>query len=209
MKNKFAKYLASTAMLAAGLSLSACISVLPDAKAAPTVYRLSVPGTLAVNTTDQSIVVNIDYPKAPKALGGTDIVLSPDGRRLTAAAAANWSEPMPSLLRNVLIDTLSKDGKISGVIPNGSTRVPYRLNMDIRRFESVFDQGEDAPPLAVIQINLSLVDTSTRQIIGTHSIEETVRASQKSVSSIVRASDQVSQTAMQNAADWMSAQLVK
>ena len=207
MTNNLKTYIMGTAIAAMGLSLSACISVLPDAKAAPTVYRLSVPGALATSVNAQSTVVNIEYPKAPKALGGTDIVLSPDGRRLTAASGASWSEPVPNLLRNVLIDTLGRDGKVTGIIPNGSTRVPYRLNMDIRRFEAVFDNGEDAAPLAIIQLNLTLVDTSTRNIVGTHAVQKTVRANEKSVSAIVSATDRASQDAMQEAADWMSGKL--
>jgi len=195
------------AAVAIALTLSGCISVLPDAKAAPTVYRLSVPTAALTAANAQTIVINIEYPKAPKALGGTDIVLSPDGRRLTAASGASWSEPVPSLLRNVLIDTLGKEGKVAGIIPNGSTRVPYRLNTDLRRFEAVFDNGEDAAPLATIQLNLTLVDTATRHIVGTHAVYKTVRADQKSVSSIVKATDRASQEAMQDAAIWVSRKL--
>jgi cholesterol transport system auxiliary component len=195
------------AILAAGLMLSGCFSILPEPKAAPTVYRLTVPAPVQSEASAGASVVNIEYPTSPRALSGTDIVLSPDGRRLTSAAAANWSEAVPSQLRNILIDTLSQDGQVIGVIPKGSTRVPYRLNMDIRRFEAVFDNGEESAPNAIVQLNLSLTDTKTRKLMGVHTITKTARASMPSVSAIVDAQDKATRDAMQEISSWLSAQL--
>ena len=194
-------------VLILGLSLTACFSILPDPKAAPTVYRLTVPQAVSSNLIEQAYVVNIEYPTSPRALSGTDIVLSPDGRRLTAAAAANWSEAVPSQLRNLLIDTLTQDGQVVGVIPKGSTRVPYRLNIDIRRFEAVFDNGEESAPLAMVQLNLSLTDTKSRKLIGVKTITSQSRADYVSVSSIVEAQDAATRDAMQEISAWLSGQL--
>lgn len=194
--------LASTLLLTTG-----CLSVLPEPSAAPTVYRLTVPQSLSTNKVPVAKVVNIEYPTAPRALGGTDIVLSPDGRRLTAAAAASWSEAIPSMLRNSLIDNLARDGQVIGVIPKGSTRVPYRLNMDIRRFEAIFDQGEDTAPNIVVQINAELTDTKTRELIDVHSVTKQSRASMGSVSSIVEAKDRATLEAMDEISSWLATQV--
>ena len=192
--------------LMAGLAFSAC-SILPEPAPAPTVYRLYVPQSAQAAPVAQSIVVNIEYPNASKAIGGTDITLSPDGRRLTAAAGAKWSEAVPSMLRNALIEKLARNGGITGVVPRGNTRVPYRVNMDIRRFEAVFDNGEDAAPNAVVQLTISLTNTKTRTLIGTKSVSANARAGAASVSSIVAATDTAAQQAMDEASAWLAAQL--
>ena len=194
--------MSSVVVLATG-----CVSLLPEPSPAPTVYRLSVPQSLGTNAAPSSKVVNIEYPTAPRALGGTNIVLSPDGRRLTSAAQASWAEAVPSMLRNALIDTLARDGQVIGVIPKGSTRVPYRLNIDLRRFEAVFDQGEDAAPNIVVQINVALTDTQTRKLMGVHTVTEQTRARIKSVSSIVEAKDQAAKEAMDSISKWLALQV--
>jgi len=187
--------------------LTGCVSLLPEPSPAPTVYRLTVPQSLASNETTSSPVVNIEYPTSSRALGGTNIVLSPDGRRLTSAAGASWAEAVPSMLRNSLIDTLARDGNIIGVIPKGSTRVPYRLNTDIRRFEAVFDKGEEAAPNVTVQINVALTDTQTRQLMGVETITKQARATMKSVSSIVEAKDRATQDAMDEISAWLTNQV--
>jgi len=187
--------------------LCSCVSFLPEPSPAPTVYRLTVPQSMSTNVAPSSQVVNIEYPTSPRALGGTNIVLSPDGRRLTSAAGASWAEAVPSMLRNSLIDTLTRDGQVIGVIPKGSTRVPYRLNTDIRRFEAVFDQGEDAAPNVTVQINVALTDTQTRKLMGVHTVTKQARAGVKSVSSIVEAKDRATKDAMDEISTWLSGQV--
>ena len=190
----------------AGL-LAGCVSLLPEPSPAPTVYRLTVPQSLSTNVAPPSRVVNIEYPTSPRALSGTNIVLSPDGRRLTSAAGASWAEAVPSMLRNSLIDTLARDGQVIGVIPKGSTRVPYRLNTDIRRFEAVFDQGEDAAPNITVHINAALTDTQTRKLMGVHNVTKQARAGVASVSSIVEAKDRATQDAMDEISKWLAEQV--
>ncbi len=192
--------------LALGMFLSSC-SVLPKPKDAPVVYRLTLPKPVNTVSVEKTKIVNIENPTASKALSGMDIVLSPDGRRLTMAGGAHWEETVPALLRNVLIDTLANNQHITGIIPKGNTRVPYRLNMDIRRFEAVFDNGEGLPPIAVVQLNLSLTDTKTRKLIAAYSVNTQQRAGAVSVSSIVMAHDIAAREAMGKISTWLSAQL--
>ena len=188
--------------------VSGC-SVLPKPKPAPAVYRLSIPQGLQTQSIRQTRVVNIEGPTTSKALSGMDIVLSPDGRRLTMASGAHWAQPVPALLQNALIDMLMENPSITGVIPKGNTRVPYRLNMDIRRFEAVFDAGETAPPLAVVQLNLSLTNTRTRKLIGMYAVNTNQRAGAINVSSIVAAQDGASHEAMEKISNWLTTQLGK
>lgn len=184
-----------------------CVSLLPKPSPAPTVYRLTVPEALSSKSTPSAKVINIEYPTAPRSLSGTNIVLSPDGRRLTSAAGANWAEAIPGMLRDSLIDTLTRDGKVIGVIPKGSTRVPYRLNIDLRRFEAVFDQGENAAPNIFVHINVALTNTQSRQLMGVHTVTKQSRAGVKSVSSIVQAKDAATREAMDDIANWLATQI--
>ncbi len=189
--------------LIAVILLSACVSVLPKAKPAPTVYRLSIPHNVPEIPGKPMQVVNIELPKAPRALSGTDIVLSPDGRRLTAAAGASWAESVPNQLRHTLIDKLAGDGRITGIIPSGGTKAPFRLHIDIRRFEAVFDNGEMVAPNAIVTLNLTLTDTNSRRLVGTHFVSTHARARAASVSAIVEAQDMATEKAMHEITAWL------
>ena len=193
----------SGAVLICMISLGGCVSVLPKPKDAPVVYRLSVPQGLSAANTVTGAVVNIEYPQAAKSIGGTDIVLSPDGRRLTIAANSRWAAPIPDQIQNILIDTLAKKPGITGVTPSASLRPAYRLNMDLRRFEAVFDNGEDMAPLAVVQINLSLTETRKRQLIASRIVKQQSRAGAKTVSAVVAAQDHATAAVVNEIVNWL------
>lgn len=207
--NAFAQVVRALSVISILVLSTGCLSLLPEPSPAPTVYRLTVPQSLSSNAAPPGKVINIEYPTAPRVLSGTNIVLSPDGRRLTSAVAANWAEAIPSMLRDFLIDTLARDGQVIGVVPKGSTRVPYRLNIDLRRFEAVFDQGEEAAPNTIVQINVALTDTKTRQLVGVHSVTKQMRAGIKSVSSIVEAKDKSTREAMDEISIWLASEVDK
>lgn len=191
-------------MMAAFTGLGGCVSVLPDPEPAPTIYRLHVPQMLKHASIGKPIAINIERPDVPSALSGRDIVVSTDGRQLSFVAGAKWSEPIADLLRTRLIDDLSANGQIVGIIPKGSTRVPYRLNISVRRFEAIFDQGEDAAPLAVVRLNLALTNTKDRKLVASRSFEYVQRADKAHVSSIVNAIDMATSAAVGDIETWLS-----
>ena len=190
-------------MLGSVVGLSACVSILPDPKPAATVYRLSIPDDTIAVATDGKTVINIEYPLASKILSGTDIVVSPDGRRLSMAAGAHWAERIPVQIRSLLIDTLARTDRFAGVVPAGTTYVPYRINISIRRFEAVFDHGPERAPEAIVHLDVRLTDTKTRSLVSSFSAQSSVRASQASVSSIVLAQDEAAQAAMSKIVGWL------
>ncbi len=183
---------------------SSCMSFLPKPKSAPTVYRLSIPVNSSQMSVENKIVINIGFPQAPRALSGTDIVLSPDGRRLTAAGGALWAEPVPNQIQLALIDALASNKQITGVMPKGGIRAHYRLNIEIRRFEAIFDNGEEAAPKALVQLDLTLTDTKTRELMGKYSARQEIRARAKTVSAIVDAQDSATSAAMGEISDWLN-----
>ena len=184
--------------------LGACVSVLPEPEPAPTVYRLAIPVHPSVDKSESPITINVERPDAPAMLSGHDIVVSPDGRRLSTAAGAIWEAPIPQLLRSAVVDTLADNSRLVGVIPKGSTRVPYRLNMDIRRFEAVFDHGEQAAPNCIVHLNVSLTETKGRKIVGAHTIYVERRAAGRNISSIVAAQDLATKAAMDDLETWLN-----
>ncbi len=190
-------------LLASSLILGGCLSsVLPDPAPADVVYRLSSLGSSAVPASG-AIVVRIDRPAVPNVLLGQSIVVSPDGTRMATAGQARWVEPVPSLLQNSFFDTLSARENITGILPTAGARTTHRAHITVRNFEARFDQGETAPPLAVVHYTVTVSDAASRDLIGTHDVRKTERAGSPSVSAIVRAQDRANHAAMEDIADWL------
>lgn len=193
--------------LVAVFGLSACLSsVLPEPAPADTIYRL-LPQKSAVEAQSDATIIRIDRPSAPKALMGQDVILSPDGRRLAAAALARWSEPLPAMIQRSFFDELSSREILVGVLPTSGARTDMRAHLTVRNFEAEFDQGEQSAPLATVQYTVTLSDAGSRKLLGTFDVRKTIRAGSTNVSAIIRAQDTANAAAMSDIADWLERQV--
>ncbi len=189
------------------LALSGCVSVLPEQPDPPAVYRLTVSKGEAVAKRSNAKILNIDLPVAPRALAGTDIIVSPDGRRLTVTAGSQWAETIPRMLRTAMIDQFSNNPNVIAVDSKGTALANYRVGTHLRRFEAVFDQGEDQAPLCVIQIDANLGRIQTRKLVGSKTILIKKRAPARNVSAIVDTMDRMTHEATQEMEEWINTQL--
>ena len=202
-------YRMTAAVTITTLFLTSCLSsVLPDPKPADIVYRLS-PAGAAVTSAPNAIVMRIDRPTAPTALMGLGIVVSPDGTRLATAKQARWSQAIPSMIQDSFYDELSTRQGITGILPASGARTSYRAHLTVRNFEATFDQGESRAPLATVHYTATVADASSRDLIGTFTVEKSVRATTPSVSAIVNAQDEANKEALSAVADWIETLALK
>jgi len=192
-------------IIGATLSMAGCSSFLPKPAPAPTVYRLS-PAQVNVPQSPTAMVVRIDRPNASNVFQTTNIVVSPDGRRLSAAGGSKWSETIPVLIQENFVDVLGQRETLVGVIPSSGARTNTRVHVTVKSFEAHFDRGESNPPLAVVHYAFTHSNASNRNLLGTFDIRKEVRASEARVSSIVDAMDRANSQALNAAADWLEGQ---
>jgi len=184
------------------LSLSACVSILPDPAPANTVYRLLTPGQSVENAPD-AVIVRIDRPGGQNIFETRDILVSPDGRRLSMAAQAKWAEILPLMLQESLLDHMTQTPNLIGVVPSSNSRSDTRLYLTIKNFEAQFDNGEANAPLAVVKYTVTLVNASDRKLIDSYTTETTRRASEARISSIVKAMESANSSAMKDIIAWL------
>ncbi len=190
------------ALASLALVMGGCISVLPDPQPADLVYRLQAPAA-AVSANEDAIVFRVDRPTAPVALFRDDIVVSPDGQTLAIAGNAKWAQAIPDLIQHSLTHELASRPDLIGVLPTSGARTTHRVHLTIRNFEAVYDQGADNAPLVKINYMATVSDASTRNLLGTHSVEHSQRASANTISSIVAAKSNANQAAMNEISDWL------
>lgn len=183
-------------------SLSGCVSLLPEPVAAGTVYRLST-AKQSVPQAANAFVVRIDRPSVSNIFETTDIIVSPDGRRLASASGAEWSELIPVMIQSSFVEVLGQHPNLVGVIPSSGARTDTRVHLTVKNFEAQFDQGEASAPLAVVHYAVTLSNASNRNLLGSFDIRRTVRANEARVSSIVQAMDTANQQALEEIAQWL------
>jgi len=148
--------------MACAISLSACVSFLPDPAPADVIYRLSSQSQTVPAKSD-AWVLRIDRPSAAFIFQNQDIIISPDGQRLAAASQAKWAEVTPVLVQEAMVDILSERANLVGVLPASGARTDTRLHLTIKKFEAHFDNGEASSPLAVVEYDVVMAQASTRR----------------------------------------------
>ncbi|MEL6686929.1 MAG: ABC-type transport auxiliary lipoprotein family protein [Pseudomonadota bacterium] len=191
----------SCLIAAAAVALTAC-SVLPKPAPANVVYRLSVGGETVQPRTDAT-VIRVDRPSTIDVFNTRSIVVSPDGRRLSTAAQAEWPELTPNMLQQLMVDAFAQTPSLIGVLPQSGTRTDIRLHLTIKNFEAQFDQGEGLAPLAVVSYTATLANAADRNLIATFTVEHTSRARAARISSIVAAIETANAEAMRDIVDWV------
>lgn len=186
------------------LMLGSCLSLLPEAANAPSIYRMDInPDRPNVEKTDAAPVVVLPKPLASRALSGDEIVLSPDGRRIAYAAGSRWVEPVPSLVQNAFLDGFAQIPELVGIPTGTAVRGDYSLQVHIQQFEAVFHEGEKSAPTARIRMTMTLTDIKDRTLAGQTEISVSRLSPSRGVGDITATQTQLTRQAVNEARDWV------
>ncbi|MAC87700.1 MULTISPECIES: ABC-type transport auxiliary lipoprotein family protein [Maricaulis] len=195
------RYLRAALVGLSALSVSACVSLLPESEPV-SVYRLSSPEPVELQGESWT-VIEIDVPNAPRGLSGDQIAIMQDGSSLAYIQGARWISPTPRLLQSLLVESFNAHGgRLAPIRSDDGIRADYELRLDMQEFEAVYDRGADIAPLVRVRISVRLVAEHGRRFAGARVVTAEVRASANRTSAIVAAFDQASQTASREIADW-------
>ncbi len=187
------------------LTLSACVSLLPES-APSSVYRLSSPEPSAW-TGEGRTVIAIIPPRAPRGLAGDVIALQMADGHIAYMAAARWISPAPRIMQNLIVDTFNAAGsRVAPVLPDDGVRAQYELRLDLREFEAVYDQGDGRAPLIRVRLAARLIATDGRQLAGSNVFVGEARASANRAGAIIAAFDQAAEQVSQELAEWTAGQ---
>ena len=191
-----------SALIAFGaLSLSACVSLLPESTPSA-VYRLSSPAPRAWSGTEWT-VIEVVPPLAPSGLAGDEIALQMEDHHIAYMAGARWIAPAPRLLQSLIVDTFNaSDARLAPSLPDDGVRADYELRLDLREFEAIYDNGDGNAPLVRVRINARLVAANGRHFVGSSDFVSEVRASTNRIGAIVAAFDQASTQVSRDLATW-------
>lgn len=117
--------------LAATLSLASACSILPQGEPVD-IYRLPV-AQPARGAAPLDWSLRLNKPLASEALAGPRIAVVPQGDVISSYKGARWSDPVPMLLRNRLLDGFQRDGRVQRLSADDSNlQADYELGANCR-----------------------------------------------------------------------------
>lgn len=154
--------------LAAALSLASACSILPQSEPVD-LYRLPVnqPSRMAP-ALDWSLRLN--KPLASEVLAGPRIAVVPQGNVVSNYKGARWSDAVPVLLRNRLLDGFQRDGRVQRLSADDSNlQADFELAGELLAFQSEY--REDGLVEVVIRYDARLVQGRTQRILASKRFE--------------------------------------
>lgn len=185
-------HLRTLIITAAALGLSACVSLLPDTEPSQLYSFGAGPGAAPAAAAPRDAAhfgLSLNSTGFVRAASG-DRILTMTGPEAAYVAGARWVAPASVLFEEAVAQAFDANTGPARLVTRGEVREATSvLRLDVRRFETVYDRGQDAAPLVVVRVRATLVARDDRTLVSEEIFEAQVRASDNRVSQIVSAYD--------------------
>lgn len=135
---------------AAGLFLSACVSVLPEAAPPSARYLVTDVTTEGAEHAPVSWTLGVEEPEATLAYNTAKIALSREPARIEYYAGGEWVDRAPRLFGAALVQSFENTGAIKGVGSRVTLPISnFVLQTDIRRLTVTHQNGSKSADVIV------------------------------------------------------------
>lgn len=190
--------------VAAALTATACVSLLPKEKPSPLFRFDTMPATPAPAPRTAPFAVRageVDFERA----ASTDRILALQGHEAAYIHGGRWINAAPTLFRQSLEDAFTAAAGPARMLIRGEPlRADYTLSLDVRAFEARYDHGLGAAPTVFVQVYAALVPTGTSQPPAPRLFQVEVPASENRISAIAAAFGQATGTVTRDIAAWVN-----
>ena len=128
----------------------------------------------------------VTRPSASRVIDGLRISVRPTPGELEVYRGATWAQSPADMLEDVVLRGFEDSARIGAVARGASgIRSDYRLQMDLRRFESDY-RGSDRPA-ATIEVNAKLIHTQNQRVVAARTFVQVQPAATPAVGDVVEA----------------------
>ncbi len=203
--------LRATALIGAGaVALTGCVSLLPEPQPT-TLYRLASTAADAPGRAPRGApIIRINRPIMSRALALDRVALDTGGGRISYMSQASWVSPAPTLIQELLLDTFDLQAtRVTAARPDDAVTARWDLRVEVRRFEAVYDRGEDAAPQVEMFLRARLIDTENRGATAVSAFTARERATVNRQGAIIDAFSRASTQAAQELVAWAEGEIVE
>jgi cholesterol transport system auxiliary component len=192
--------------MAVAATLSAC-TLFPD-RPANRVFQLpasTVEESITAGNKPLSTTLRFVTPLAEGPVDSSRILVKPEGNEIKAYQGVRWSNKSPILVRDQLVDAFRRDGRFAGILTGTSpARSDITMAGELSAFQSEYQRGV---PVAVLRLDLQLIDERTRNTIASKRFEYQHPAEGEQVEAIVVAFGEASNSLAREVIHWTVEQL--
>ncbi len=190
----------------AALALSGCVTLLPKTKPVD-LYRF---GAIGAPISAEAPVGAVGVFRASSLFqresGGDQIVTISDGR-VAFLAGTRWAAPAVTLWDAAVLSAFDADPGRARLISRGEAgRIDYVLRLDVRNFETRYDNGPKLAPTIVIRVRASITSGANRSLTGERIFESQITAADNRVTAIVPAYDRAVSEVLKDIVAWTNEQ---
>jgi cholesterol transport system auxiliary component len=198
------------ALVACAVALSGCISLLPKTKPAHLYTFGHSAGAASTMTPPAARTVGIFLGTGlfqRESAGDRLMTISVDNK-IEYVAQTRWAAPAVTLFDEAVLNAFDTGAVRTRLVSRGEpARSDYALRLDVRNFETRYDQGSKAAPLVVVRAR-ALLTRDNRNVAGEQIFEAQVRASDNRVGAIVPAYDAALSQVLAKLVAWADATAV-
>ncbi len=189
--------------LVAATSLVTACSILPQSEPVD-IYRLPVSQS-SQNATPVNWSLRLNKPLASEVLAGPRIAVIPQGDVISSYKGARWSDPVPLLVRNRLLDGFQRDGRVQRLSADDSNlQADYELAGELQAFQSEYRPGGAVEVL--IRYDARLVQGRSQRILASKRFEVRQPLAGTQVSAVVTGFGAASDELARQVVQWTVAQ---
>lgn len=171
------------------LSLGGCVNVLPKTKPVQ-MYRFGYTGgggndqTGAYGMAPKGIVLgNVSLPQDSAG----DRITTTESNEVAYVGGARWTAPAEELFNEAISEGFARTARGVRLESRGSSAAGYRLDVTVRRFESVYTRGK---PTVTIDMDARIIRLSDKVIVGDRFISSAIALKHSDMSDMAAAYDQ-------------------
>ncbi|MDE2183287.1 MAG: membrane integrity-associated transporter subunit PqiC [Alphaproteobacteria bacterium] len=183
-----------------GLVLAACSDIIGPPPA-PKLYILR-PALPPPGGPKVPWALAVAMPSATAGLDSSRIAITRPPNGMDYYADAAWPDRATALVQTALVDAFEATGRIAAVSrETDAVHADYVLIADLQDFEARYDQPEGSPT-AVVRLDVRLVNTAGRNIMGHVLVTREVQATANSVPAAVEALDSALSGVLAETVQW-------
>lgn len=164
----------------------------------PDTYGLS-PAPAVTGDSARNRQILISEPTALKALDSEQIVIRPSPSAIQYLADSQWSDRLPKIVQDKLVQAFENSGRVGGVgRPGEGLAIDYNIITAIRSFEIKADAGEQA----LVEISAKVLNDRNGVVAATRVFRATSPVTGSGNAAYVRALDRAFETVVADLVTW-------
>ena len=182
-------------------ALSGCITLI-DEPPSITTYALQADAKPDATWPTVKWSLTVVRPNSNGFLDSNRISVRPNAYELQVYQGANWLDSLPDLIQTNLVESFENSGKIKSVSrQNSGVPAEVALLLDIRKFESVYTDGQKIP-IVQIQIHAKVVEYPSNRVISSKTFSNEATPASKDIVDVVQAFETGLTTINQEMVGW-------